>query len=262
MVGGAVLAAVAAVAAVLVMVGGGNDDDSPTVTVRSDQFGGSTETTPAGGAPITTDQPDEQGLPEATLPQLTTPVPPAPVGQAPAAGLYPSSVPSAQCTASAIGADTGFEPAYSPNCVGAWVLTRIEACPDDAECEGADVFRWTDNGWTYRGYFYAMCAPALAKAGMPPAIGEEFVGTWDSCDWAKYVVPEPATGPLELADEGERVRQLQLALIGRGLLFDVADGQYGPNTEAAVIDLQFLNGLTPDGIAGANTHAALGLPFS
>ena len=261
MVVGAVLAAVAAVAAVLVVVGRGNDDDSSSVTARSDQFGGSTETTPAGGAPITADQPDQPGLPAATSPPLTTPPPPVPVGQ-PVAAAYPSSVPSERCTASAIRADTGFEPAYSPSCVGAWVLTRIEVCPDDAECEGADVFRWTDNGWTYRGYFYAMCAPALAEAGMPPAIGEEFVGTWDACDWAKYVVPEPATGPLELADEGERVRQLQLALIARGLLFDVADGQYGPNTEAAVTDLQYLNGLTPDGIAGADTHAALGLPFT
>jgi hypothetical protein len=57
---------------------------------------------------------------------------------------------------------------------------------------------------------------------------------------------------LRLNDRGDAVKELQLKL---GL---VADGQYGPKTEAAVIAFQKKSGLTADGIAGPTTLAKLG----
>jgi peptidoglycan hydrolase-like protein with peptidoglycan-binding domain len=74
--------------------------------------------------------------------------------------------------------------------------------------------------------------------------------------------PELPVGPLGYNDEGQRVKRLQQALIDRGLLFDDADGQYGPNTQAAVMDLQHFLGIEPDGVAGAQVHAALQLPYN
>ncbi|MDO8363436.1 MAG: peptidoglycan-binding domain-containing protein [Actinomycetota bacterium] len=280
---GAILVAAAAIVAVLVVrsgedapqtavtspVGAGSlpgsesTDDRSTDDTTEDATDGTSNDTKTADTTIPIATPNTPSATATTAPTTapttaSTPATPAPT----AAASYPVSVPSGFCTADAIDADTGLRPVYGPLCIGAWVVTMVNECPADAECEGADVFRWTSAGWTYRGYFYAMCAPALAQAGMPPSIGVEFVGTWDACDWEKYVVPEPSTGALELADEGPRVRALQLALIQRGLLFDVADGQFGPNTEAAVRDLQFLTGLEPDGIAGAATHAKLGLPYA
>ena len=61
---------------------------------------------------------------------------------------------------------------------------------------------------------------------------------------------------LRLNDSGEAVKQLQQKL---GL---TVDGQFGPNTRAAVIAFQKKNGLTADGIVGPSTLAKLNAPVA
>lgn len=57
---------------------------------------------------------------------------------------------------------------------------------------------------------------------------------------------------LKVGSSGEEVKKLQQAL---GI---TADGNFGPQTKAAVIAYQKANGLTPDGIVGSQTLASLG----
>jgi hypothetical protein len=68
-------------------------------------------------------------------------------------------------------------------------------------------------------------------------------------------LPEPA---LSIGDRGQQVKRLQekLNALGEDL---IADGIFGPSTHTAVISFQSRNGLTPDGIVGSRTIAALGL---
>lgn len=69
------------------------------------------------------------------------------------------------------------------------------------------------------------------------------------------VAPEPA---LSIGDRGPEVRHLQERLNFFGAELNV-DGIFGPTTHAAVIAFQAEKGLTPDGVVGPNTAAALGL---
>jgi len=174
--------------------------------------------------------------------------------------VFPSSVPPEACTADRIIADTGQPLGIEVFCRGAWSTNVISA--ECGECESLDVFRWTGDRWVHRGNFYAFCISTLTASGLPPAFAQEVGFDGDACGSDIVLRPEPEAGPLEVSDEGARVRRLQLALIARGLLFDDADGQYGPNTEAAVIDLQYFLGIDPDGTAGAEVHAALMLPYA
>jgi peptidoglycan hydrolase-like protein with peptidoglycan-binding domain len=70
---------------------------------------------------------------------------------------------------------------------------------------------------------------------------------------------DAAKGYLELGDEGEAVRVMQLALIAAG--FPVgdagADSDFGSDTEAALIAYQAAKGLEPDGIFGAQSQTSL-----
>lgn len=68
-------------------------------------------------------------------------------------------------------------------------------------------------------------------------------------------LPEPS---LSMGDRGQQVKRLQEALNARGENLDT-DGIFGPGTRAAVVSFQAKNGLTPDGIVGRRTSAALGL---
>jgi hypothetical protein len=74
--------------------------------------------------------------------------------------------------------------------------------------------------------------------------------------------PTPTAPPpmpvLRRGDKGENVRRLQMALRARGYSLN-ADADFGPATERAVKGFQTEKGLRPDGIAGPNTYAALGL---
>jgi hypothetical protein len=71
----------------------------------------------------------------------------------------------------------------------------------------------------------------------------------------------PATLPeasLSIGDRGQQVKKLQEALNARGEDL-AADGIFGTTTHAAVVAFQARQGLTPDGIVGPRTRAALGL---
>lgn len=61
---------------------------------------------------------------------------------------------------------------------------------------------------------------------------------------------------LSIGDRGQEVKRLQEALRAQGENVDT-DGIFGPGTRAAVVSFQAKNGLTPDGIVGARTKAAL-----
>lgn len=56
---------------------------------------------------------------------------------------------------------------------------------------------------------------------------------------------------------GNNVRQIQQALINLGFLSGPVDGSYGPNTEAAVRNFQYFNGITQSGVATMFTQAKL-----
>ena len=59
---------------------------------------------------------------------------------------------------------------------------------------------------------------------------------------------------------GSEVTQIQTRLKNWGYYTGTVDGVYGSKTQAAVKYFQSKNGLTADGIAGASTLRALGLP--
>lgn len=62
---------------------------------------------------------------------------------------------------------------------------------------------------------------------------------------------------LQQGSQGLLVRRLQEALAGAGFSPGAIDGIFGPQTREALIRFQNAKGLTPDGIAGPATWAAL-----
>jgi len=69
--------------------------------------------------------------------------------------------------------------------------------------------------------------------------------------------PDPNDGLLERGETGDAVADLQRQLRALNYYQGNIDGDYGPRTEAAVIDFQRSQGLTVDGIVGPATAAAL-----
>lgn len=69
---------------------------------------------------------------------------------------------------------------------------------------------------------------------------------------------------LSIGSSGDAVSLLQTILIEDGYSVGSTgvDGQFGPNTQAAVKQFQTDHGLTSDGIVGAETASALGLDLS
>ena len=65
------------------------------------------------------------------------------------------------------------------------------------------------------------------------------------------------TAQLRTGDSGEQVRALQERLSGLGYWIDGVDGEFGLNTEHAVLALQKAAGIDRDGIVGPDTRAAL-----
>lgn len=63
----------------------------------------------------------------------------------------------------------------------------------------------------------------------------------------------------KIGSRSEEVRQIQTALRDRGYFTSSIDGIFGTLTKNAVMNFQRDNGLTVDGIAGANTLKALGI---
>ena len=64
-------------------------------------------------------------------------------------------------------------------------------------------------------------------------------------------------GTFRRGDRGPGVAHLQTLLAGRGHDLGTPDGAFGPATERALIAFQRSAGLTPDGVAGSGTLAAL-----
>lgn len=64
---------------------------------------------------------------------------------------------------------------------------------------------------------------------------------------------------VKVGSQGSEVRAVQTRLKELGFFNDKIDGIFGSKTRAAVIAFQKNRGLTPDGIAGKNTLAALGI---
>jgi peptidoglycan hydrolase-like protein with peptidoglycan-binding domain len=88
--------------------------------------------------------------------------------------------------------------------------------------------------------YYAWCPFLVTESGLPFTVALN-LGTAPWCDSPRPTLrPEPAVGVLTFGDEGQRVRSLQEQLSTFGLLLDTIDGQFGPNTRAAVCDLQHL----------------------
>lgn len=64
----------------------------------------------------------------------------------------------------------------------------------------------------------------------------------------------------KMGSSGDEVRSIQRRLKEWGYYDGSVDGIYGSSTKAAVIKFQKANNLTADGVAGAATLAAIGLP--
>jgi hypothetical protein len=80
-----------------------------------------------------------------------------------------------------------------------------------------------------------------------------------ACTTEEYlpIRPVPNYGNLRFGDSGESVRTLQDLLRNTGYFSGSSTGYFGPTTEEAVIAFQRDYGLLTDGIAGAQTIAAL-----
>jgi hypothetical protein len=63
--------------------------------------------------------------------------------------------------------------------------------------------------------------------------------------------------PLRLCDQGYGVSMLQEVLQNMGYSVGAVDGYFGPGTQAAVIEYQRSQGLTPDGVVGSATWGSL-----
>ena len=70
-------------------------------------------------------------------------------------------------------------------------------------------------------------------------------------------VVAPTQTPIQEGDTGPQVKLLQKALISLGYMTPPADGNFGPTTQSAVESFQSANGLSPDGVVGKQTLAAL-----
>lgn len=73
-------------------------------------------------------------------------------------------------------------------------------------------------------------------------------------DYSEPTVMTTASVPvLKQGCKGESVKTVQILLKDKKLLDDRADGIFGPNTKAAVVEFQHFYGLTEDGIVGTKT---------
>lgn len=104
------------------------------------------------------------------------------------------------------------------------------------------------NGWTFEQFQAAMTMSGGSSSNTTGSTTGSTCGT---------TVGYTATSTLRRGMSGAAVSALQTALNNFGGQFVVADGQFGPATQAAVQAFQASRGLTADGIAGPMTQAAL-----
>jgi peptidoglycan hydrolase-like protein with peptidoglycan-binding domain len=62
---------------------------------------------------------------------------------------------------------------------------------------------------------------------------------------------------IKIGNSGDLVLTLQNKLIAFGFYRGTADGAFGPQTEAAVMEFQKASGLTVDGIVGSESWSLL-----
>ena len=89
--------------------------------------------------------------------------------------------------------------------------------------------------------------------------GWNMVGLWDEVDYIDYPDEDDELPILRKGSKGQYVTLLQTKLIQLGFSLPKfgADGDFGSETEKAVLDFQEANGLDPDGVVGPNTWEAL-----
>lgn len=98
-----------------------------------------------------------------------------------------------------------------------------------------------------------------SKASVPPPATLKTVTETVPATTAANTTPATA-GPqqtLKPGDTGPQVKALQQALATLGYSPGTPDGDYGATTQAAVVKFQTSKGLTPDGVVGPATLAAL-----
>lgn len=100
-----------------------------------------------------------------------------------------------------------------------------------------------------------VCLAAAATPAMATITGREALGLDGGGASAGY--PTLQVGSRDGDDAGAYVVMLQNRLMELGYLAGVADGQYGAQTETAVLIFQETNGLTPTGIADDTTQSVL-----
>lgn len=155
-------------------------------------------------------------------------------------------------------------------CIGDWMITQ--SYPDCGECEGVTPFHIENNEWKMYEPLYIYCYSVPDGYG-PDAkdtpIEQRFILATIQIAVSRYACdqenqgyhPESAADQLQYGDTGPRVMALQEALFQAGFFEDAADGMYGPATIEAVMNFQFSQSITVDGIAGPNTHSLLGIAY-
>lgn len=143
-------------------------------------------------------------------------------------------------------------PAYSRGMTKHYVAAM--GYDDDYDGRGGRAVWIADSGFHPQGYWitFEQCASLIPPMGY--AYADVVPGTPQA--------PPPVVLGIRYESRGERVRALQRRLNDEPYSTLVADGIFGPATEAAVKEFQRRSGLTPDGIAGAQTLAALHLDFN
>jgi len=131
---------------------------------------------------------------------------------------------------------------------GPWNLTRPEAKVGLA-IAGLAVLLLI--GLAAGGVFSSGGKKATPPVTAPPTTTQQ---TSTTPTTPAITVPTKALKP---GDKGAQVKLLQKALEALGYLSGTVDGAYGPATEAAVKGFQSIAGLKADGVAGAQTLAAL-----
>ena len=185
--------------------------------------------------------------------------------------IVPSASPP-ECDLAAIAADVDTTGLIINDCVGGWMITQFGAC---TECESVQPYHAEAGVW--KAYFplYINCwyGQGAVYDGQSTEIRNAlisltyiFSGGWDCVTVDQYYQPERAQGQLKFGDIGNRVKTLQTALVALGFLDESlyhqkADGMYGPKTVKAVMNFQYSENLTVDGVAGMQTHAALKLQY-
>ena len=185
--------------------------------------------------------------------------------------IVPSASPP-ECDLAALAADVDTTGLYIVDCIGDWMITQYSPC---TECEGVTPYHAEAGVWKPYFPLYIRCwsGPYVVYDGQSSEIRNALIlltyifsmGS-DCITFNQYYQPERAQGQLKFGDIGNRVKTLQTALVALGFLdeslyHEQADGMYGPQTVKAVMNFQYSENMTVDGIAGMHTHTALKLQF-